>query len=173
MQAKKGFSLRWLFAHLLQMQSCLKILKKLCSHSMVLFNLSDGLSQCFVAWWLPTNFQYLRNYKSFLPSVSLSFIHCSHLSLWLYGKHSRMTHLWTGFREMCVHVTTLVTHKYMQSNMNRSGFWCTSFYSQWQQGHVLRICMADALWLGNRKQWIPWRLCPQPSNTGAALSPRE
>lgn len=68
------------------------------------------------------------------------------------------------------------TQIHTRPNPNRSVwdyFWSESFHSRWQQGCILRICMADALWLGNRKQWITWRLCPQPSDAGAALSPRE
>lgn len=44
MWARKGFCSRWLLAHLLRVQGCPKTLKSLCTHTTLLFNLTNGLN---------------------------------------------------------------------------------------------------------------------------------
>lgn len=146
---------------------------------MVLFNLTNGLSWGFLAWCLPTNSQHLRNDRNeaycLSISVCLSFFYSfPNCCCGCTADMPKLVICGLDLEKKHVHLTPLATHKYTHSNTNRSDyFWSESFCSQWQQGCILRICMADAVWLGNRKQWITWRLCPQPSDTGTALSPRE
>lgn len=111
MQVKKGFSSRWLIAHLLQVHSCLKILKD-CALA----------PWCFSVWQMSLASvslsgvcsQILNTSENIVISLSVSPVHCSHLLLWLYGWHTKTTHLWSRFWEKSFHLTTLIAEIYMQ-----------------------------------------------------------
>lgn len=57
------------------MQGYQKILKRLRSHTMVLFNLTNGLSWRFLASCLPANSQHLRNDRNGFLCLGISVSH--------------------------------------------------------------------------------------------------